>query len=211
MVKTFIYTLSDPVTNEIRYVGKANDIKKRLNCHMTRSNLIKTSHKNSWIKSLIKKGLKPIIEPIDEVLVSDWEFWEIYWISQFKTWGYSLTNLTNGGDCVINEIKFGSDNNNYNKDVIDCEVLELINEGLSQKDIAIKLNTTVSLIKRRMVKFNINFTKNRGVRITNGETHNFRDDITTEMVMELYSKGLSINKISKILKADNTTIKKRIN
>ena len=25
-------------------------------------------------------------------------FWETYWISQFKTWGYNLINYTEGGD-----------------------------------------------------------------------------------------------------------------
>lgn len=31
---TFIYTLSDPRTNEIRYIGKANNISKRLFSHL---------------------------------------------------------------------------------------------------------------------------------------------------------------------------------
>lgn len=211
MVKTFIYSLSDPTTNEVRYIGKANDLKKRLHSHLTKSNLTKPTHKNNWIKSLLTQNLKPIIKPIEEVLVSEWEFWEIYWISQFKSWGFKLTNLTNGGDCVINEIKFGSENNNYNYEVKDSDILKLINKGLSQKNIAIELSTTVSLIKRRMLKYNIDFRKNRGDRISKGETHNFRTDITNKMVMELYSKGFNITKISKILKADPSTIKKRIN
>lgn len=210
MDKTFIYTLSDPITSEVRYVGKANNLKKRLATHLTPRNLIKPSHKNNWIKSLLNKGLKPLMKSVDEVLISEWVFWEIYWISQFKTWGFKLTNLTNGGDSVINEIKFGSDNNNFNHNINDSEILNLINDGLSQKEIAIKLKTNVALIKRRMVKFNINFQKIKGVRITKGHTHNFRKDITNEKVMELYNKGLSINKISKLLNADYSTIKKRI-
>jgi transposase len=210
MDKTFIYTLSDPITNEIRYVGKANNLKKRLSTHLTPSNLIKPSHKNNWIKSLLVKNLKPLIKIVDEVLISEWEFWEIYWISQFKTWGFKLTNLTNGGDYVINEIKFGSDNNNFNHKIDDLDILKLIDDGLSQKEIAFKLKTNIALIKRRMLKFNINFKKRRGERITQGNTHNFRHDITNEKVMELYNKGLSVNKISKILNADCSTIKKRI-
>jgi hypothetical protein len=27
-----------------------------------------------------------------------WEWLEIYWISQFKTWGFNLKNITDGGD-----------------------------------------------------------------------------------------------------------------
>lgn len=156
-------------------------------------------------------GLKPIIEIIDEVPVSEWEFWEIYWISQFKTWGFDLTNGTEGGDCVINEIKFGKENNNYDKNVDNDEIIKLINLGHSQKEIALRLNTTVSLIKRRMVNFNINFRKNRGKRISGGDTHNYRNDITKEMVLNLFNKGNSVNKISKILNTDRSTIKHRLN
>jgi len=41
----------------------------------------------------------------------------MYWISQFKAWGFDLTNLTDGGDCVIVKIKYGSDNPNYLKNI----------------------------------------------------------------------------------------------
>ena len=34
---------------------------------------------------------------LDVVDDTDWKFWEIYWISQFKTWGFSLYNSNNGG------------------------------------------------------------------------------------------------------------------
>lgn len=50
-----------------------------------------------WIQSLKKQGLKPVLEVIDEVQ-EDWEIMEQYWISQFKTWGFDLLNLTEGGD-----------------------------------------------------------------------------------------------------------------
>ena len=28
---------------------------------------------------------------------NNWQFWETYWIAQFKNWGFNLTNLTSGG------------------------------------------------------------------------------------------------------------------
>jgi DNA-binding CsgD family transcriptional regulator len=210
MEYTYIYSLSDPNTHEIRYIGKSNNIVKRLHCHLTKSNLVKNTHKNNWIKQLLLSGSKPILEVIDIVPIEDWMFWEIYWISQFKTWGFDLTNLTNGGDAVKNVIRFGSDNTNYNYNVNDDKILALINEGISQKEIALRLKTNLALIKRRMVKYNINFCKNRGIRITNGQTHNFRIDITKEKILKLIDEGLSVNKISKILKTDSSTIKNRI-
>ena len=210
MEYTYIYSLSDPITHEIRYIGKTNNIVKRLYGHLTKSNLVKYTHKNNWIKQLLLYGSKPIIEIIDKVPNSEWIFWEIYWISQFKVWGFNLTNLTDGGDTVKNVIRFGSDNTNYNYNISDDKILSLIDEGISQKEIALRLKTNVALIKRRMVKYNINFGKNRGIRITNGQTHNFRSDITKEKILKLIDKGLSVNKISKILKTDSSTIKNRI-
>ncbi len=198
------------MTNTIRYVGKANNIRKRLFCHLTANNLRKSSHKNNWVKGLLTNGLKPIIEIVDEVPIAEWQFWEKFWISQFKSWGFSLTNLTDGGDTVTPVIKFGDKNPNYNKTINDGDILKLINNGLSQKEIALKLNTNIALISNRMKKFNINFRKNRGKRISSGDTHNFRSDITEKIILGLIKKGFSINKIAKTLKADNSTIKNRL-
>jgi group I intron endonuclease len=97
MQTTFIYTLLDPVTNQIRYIGKANNLDQRYKAHLnkTRKHQI---HKRNWINSLKKQGLKPIIEILDVVPIAEWQFWETYWISQFKSWGFDLINYTSGGD-----------------------------------------------------------------------------------------------------------------
>jgi len=97
MEKTYIYSLSDPVTMETRYIGKTSYIKQRLYAHIKECKSNGKSHKISWIKSLLNKDLRPIIEIIDEVPISEWEYWECYWIEQFKSWGFNLVNLTKGG------------------------------------------------------------------------------------------------------------------
>lgn len=96
----YIYTLSDPYTNEIKYVGKTKgDIRKRWYAHCSKYKLKKHKGlKSSWIMGLLNKGKKPIIEIIDIVEEENWEFWEIYWISQVKSWGFNLTNMTKGGE-----------------------------------------------------------------------------------------------------------------
>lgn len=96
MKTTFIYTLCHPITKEVRYVGKANNIKQRLYSHIKEINKY-SSHKNNWIKSLINEGLKPEITVLDEIPFDDWIYWEKYWITQFKQWGFNLTNLSEGG------------------------------------------------------------------------------------------------------------------
>lgn len=97
MEKTFIYTLKDPITNEIRYIGKSDKPESRLIEHIKKSKYTKT-YKNNWIISLLKKDLKPILEILDIVDSNNWGFWEKYWISQFRTWGFNLTNISEGGD-----------------------------------------------------------------------------------------------------------------
>lgn len=107
METTFIYSLSDPITNEIRYIGKSNDLRKRLYAHIKECKSEMRSHKISWVRSLLNKNQRPIIEIIDEVPSSEWEFWESFWISQFLSWGIRLVNISPGGY-----------NNNYKRDFI---------------------------------------------------------------------------------------------
>lgn len=94
----YIYTLTDPITNEIKYCGKTNNLKIRLSGHMKEKKVIE---KYNWIKNLKLKGLKPLLEVIDEVDDNNWDFWEKYWISQLKTWGFDLLNKTNGGEYSV--------------------------------------------------------------------------------------------------------------
>ena len=96
--KVYIYTLSDPITNVVKYVGKSINPKDRFRCHIKDAKLKRRNNLScNWIKSLLKKGLEPNMDIIDEI-EGEWEWLEIYWISQFKTWGFKLKNLTNGGD-----------------------------------------------------------------------------------------------------------------
>jgi hypothetical protein len=91
----FIYTLSDPITKEVRYIGKTNNIKTRFFGHMKdKSNC----HRTNWINSLKSKNLIPSIDVLDECDESFVNQLEIYWIAQFKAWGFDLTNNTDGGD-----------------------------------------------------------------------------------------------------------------
>jgi len=96
---THIYSLSHPITNEIRYIGKANNLKRRLQSHLYR---YERAHKNNWVKSLQKENLIPKMEVLDIVPNSEWDFWEQYWIAQFKAWGFRLVNLTDGGKGTLN-------------------------------------------------------------------------------------------------------------
>ena len=89
-----IYALLDPNTEQIRYVGKTVHCpKRRLQNHLHEKG---NTYKCNWIKSL--NGKIPELLILDTVSKDDWIFWEQYWISQCKTWGFKLTNATLGGE-----------------------------------------------------------------------------------------------------------------
>ncbi len=105
----YIYTLSDPTTKEIRYVGKTINLRQRysqiIHAKKNGKNLIK------WVNELQTKRYNPIMKTLDITNKDDWQYVEKYWIAQFRAWGFNLLNITAGGE---------SDHNwNHTKDSID--------------------------------------------------------------------------------------------
>lgn len=148
---TYIYTLSDPTTNIVKYVGKTINPKMRYRTYIkqakngTRNNLV-----INWVKSLLKNNLEPKLEIIDEIDGS-WEWLEQYWISQFKTWGFKLKNMTDGGDSnPMDDPEVRLKVSNHMKTLIKspkwCENISKAKKGVSihsdkQKNIYSKMNT----------------------------------------------------------------------
>lgn len=102
MKKVIIYTLSDPDTGVVKYVGRTtNKLAYRLTNHINDAK--KEGNKRAtWIKSLTNRGVKPIIEEID--IAETWEESELLeqlYISLFKSWGFDLKNGTIGGEGPI--------------------------------------------------------------------------------------------------------------
>lgn len=95
----FIYALNDPFTGMTRYVGKAKDPVYRLRQHLETAQKEKT-HKARWISLLLSEGLKPNLEILDEVPVSEWPQWEVAYIQFFREAGFDLVNGTSGGEGV---------------------------------------------------------------------------------------------------------------
>ena len=63
--KTYIYGLIDPRNKQLRYVGKANNLKKRLSKHVHDKSI---NHKTCWIKSLSALNLRPEIIELGEIV-----------------------------------------------------------------------------------------------------------------------------------------------
>jgi len=94
---TFIYALKDPTTNEIRYIGKANDPHVRYKNHINKCR-DKNTHKRNWINKLREEKLKPILEILEEVPISRWIEFEKIYIKKYLNDGCDLLNYTDGGD-----------------------------------------------------------------------------------------------------------------
>lgn len=94
----FIYSLSDPMTCEVRYIGKTISPRDRMYNHLAERRL---THKANWIQSLLAEGLKPCMRVLEEfpIGVSDsvWQKAERRWIKRMRKAGFRLTNLDSGG------------------------------------------------------------------------------------------------------------------
>lgn len=97
MDKIYIYKLIDPITNEIRYIGKTGNLHNRYKNHLSHSKYLHTRIGN-WIKSILNKGLLPIVEIIEECDISTWVEREQYWIKYYRDKGLNLVNFSKGGN-----------------------------------------------------------------------------------------------------------------
>lgn len=93
----YIYSLSDPRDDAIRYVGKTvKSLPKRRAQHVYSAITGGKCHRDKWIRVLLREGLKPDITLIEITSEEEWEVREIYWIAEYnKT--HNLTNHELGG------------------------------------------------------------------------------------------------------------------
>lgn len=96
MTTTFIYALKDPDSGEVRYIGKAGNPSNRLKEHL-RETKKATHHRANWVRSLLKRGVAPVLEVVDEVSLDDWKAAEAAYIEFYKENGAPLVNTVSGG------------------------------------------------------------------------------------------------------------------
>lgn len=91
----WIYGLADPISDVDKYIGcTTQPLKVRFRGHINEK---RRHRKATWIKSLKTKGLLPKLNIIDEVPNNEIYFWEMYYISLYRSWGFDLVNSTLGG------------------------------------------------------------------------------------------------------------------
>lgn len=212
----FIYTLSDPITNEIRYIGKTNNIKDRLKRHLQKSNLDKyekNTHKSRWIRSMLICDKSPNIEILDIGNTENVNDLEIYWISQFKTWGFNLTNLSAGGEVGVDwtgkkhkdttKNKIRDSHNSRNKNIIHYKLDgSIIGIYPSLKEASLKTKNHISLISnccKRKGSYTVGGKHFwRGIELNEPTTFRYEGDIFTYVS---YNKNIQINS-KKVCKYD---------
>lgn len=137
MNTTYIYALIDPISNEIRYVGKSISPNKRYYQHINPRGF---THKDNWIRKLLSNSLKPVMKILEECNDYNWEERERFWISSFD----NLTNSTEGGqDGRMSEkvkkklriMNSGENNPNYGKKASE-KTRELISDKLKNRNLS---------------------------------------------------------------------------
>lgn len=89
---TVIYSMTDPRTKKVRYIGKTSVLNDRSKNHL----LYKSKNKEmgKWIKSLLRSGAKPIINVLEKVDdFDDANKIEKKWIEKYIKDGAPLVNL----------------------------------------------------------------------------------------------------------------------
>ena len=89
---TYIYTLNDPDTGDVRYVGQTDYPSYRLAQHMNPSARDKKTAKSKWVLSLVLVGKRPVMHIIDSVREKYKNAAEEYWINYFAHSGSNITN-----------------------------------------------------------------------------------------------------------------------
>jgi hypothetical protein len=113
MNTTFIYSLCDPLSLEVRYVGKSDDPWRRYCRHLVDK---EQTHKVAWIQCLLKNGFNPILQILEECDKSVWEERERNWISFEKRCGCDLTNSTLGREGgTLKNTRLGKENPMYGR------------------------------------------------------------------------------------------------
>lgn len=105
IMKVKIYTLIDPISCKIRYIGRTTQsLNKRLIGHISKSKL-KQTHRDFWIQSLLKQGLIPKIKELK--IVKGWSYsYEVEknYIKKALKYNYNLTNHDDRGEGYKNKI-----------------------------------------------------------------------------------------------------------
>lgn len=100
-MKNYIYVIKDPDTDEVVYVGKTKNPERRYKDHTRRCIGKYRSLLDRWKNELLKSNRLPKMNIIKECDSTDVDFWEKYYISEYRK-SQKILNMTDGGDGLQN-------------------------------------------------------------------------------------------------------------
>ena len=89
----FIYTLCDPDTEIVRYIGRSLRPEKRYGDHLRDKT---RTHRGVWVRSLLAQGKKPLLRLLEETTQGAKR--REYLGQPVSCYRHRSTNLTGGGD-----------------------------------------------------------------------------------------------------------------
>lgn len=92
---TYIYALLDPRTERVRYVGKSENLTRRLREHLADTS---PCHRVHWLRQLSELNLLPTLVVLEQCSELNWQLRERDWIAFYRSIGEPLTNGTDGGE-----------------------------------------------------------------------------------------------------------------
>lgn len=98
----YIYGLVDPRDKRVRYIGKTNSLKRRLEQHVSNDDA-SNPRKQRWIAGLKEKGLRPEMIVVEECDNANWIEREKFWIAEYRVTESDLINIADGGEGHTNE------------------------------------------------------------------------------------------------------------
>ena len=97
-ISVSVYSLADPTTGRVRYVGRTIHPAKRLVQHLRwGQERYNNPAKIPWIDGLAERGLEPALTVLEEVSAPAGPDAERRWIAHFRATHDDLLNITDGG------------------------------------------------------------------------------------------------------------------
>lgn len=96
-----IYILTEPGSEEVRYVGATIDRKSRKKSHMGIGGL-RTSPRALWLMDLKNRGIKPVMQFLEDIPFEKgeefkWKDREKFFIARYRSLGHRVLNANIGG------------------------------------------------------------------------------------------------------------------
>lgn len=135
----YIYSLHDPLTEEVRYIGKAVNPRARLSQHLRAVNRGRETYFKSWIKVLLGRGLKPTMRIVETCCPDTWEERERAVIAEHRTKGVRLTNTALGGNApyrTVEDCRAGARVINSSKDMPLFKMMRFLRAAARSKEAA---------------------------------------------------------------------------